>query len=135
MCSQRRAFLEGAPCFEVAAATKPRPEFHGYVIVIDLHDPPVVAALLALQRPRVVPEIAPAPIGVNMLARLADGLPPVAAVPEAIVIIPLMEPTALATKPAHAGRVFFEKKPRHFLSTKIRREYSDRAEKLYCHQF
>ena len=102
---------------------------HGDVIVVYLNDSLIVAAFLAFQRPRVVPEVSPAPIAVEMLAKLADGLPSVAAVFEAVVIFPLMEFAAFATESPKIGRDIFEQKPGHLPYHDIMRGYSDRVGK------
>ena len=102
---------------------------HGDVIVVYLNDSLIVSAFLAFQRPRVVPEVPPSPIAVKMLAQLADGLPSVAAVFEAVVIFPLMKLTAFATESPKIGRDIFEQKPRHLMYHEIMRGYSDRVGK------
>ena len=76
-----------------------------------------------------MPEVPPAPIAVEMLAQLADGLSPVAAVLEAVVICPLIEVPAFATETPNIGRDIFEQKPRHLMYHDIRQEYSDRVGK------
>ena len=108
---------------------------HGYVVMVYLNDAPVVAAFLAFQRPRVVPEVPPSPIAVEMLAQLADRLSPVAAVFEAVVIFPLMKLTAFATESPKIGRDIFEQKPRHLQYHEIMRGYSGRVGVGCCHQF
>ena len=108
---------------------------HGDVIVVYLNDSLIVAAFLAFQRPRVVPEVSPAPIAVEMLAKLADGLSAVAAMFETIIVFPLMKFTAFATESPKIGRDIFEQKPRHLTYREIMRGYSGRVGKRCCHQF
>ena len=102
---------------------------HGYVVMVYLNDAPVVAAFLAFQRPRVVPEIPSSPIAVEMLAQLADGLPSVVAVFEAVVIFPLMKLAAFATESPKIGRDILKEEPGHLPYHYIRRGYSDRVGK------
>ena len=73
---------------------------------------------MASRRTVVVLEVPCPPIAVNMLARLADGLPPVAAMFKTIVIVPLVKFAAFATESPNIGRVFFKQEPRHLLFSK-----------------